>query len=137
MSFSFHFKFLFSFLSNYADDNTLYIFRYNMKKIKDNLRISFDTVHQWLFIFIYMVNGFLLYSQTCSNDHLYKTTTRLRWPMLSPPKQILIQLLLYKMTTCLTQPATTFLSPKWKKTLSKTTTKKLYLAKKWETNRQQ
>ena len=137
MSFSFHFKFLFTFLSNYADDNTLYIFRYNMKKIKDNLRISFDTVHQWLFIFIYMVNGFLLYSQTCSNDHLYKTTTRLRWPMLSPPKQILIQLLLYKTTTCLTQPATTFLSPKWKKTLSKTTTKKLYLAKKWETNRQQ
>ena len=25
------------------------------------------------------------YSQTCSNDHLYKTTTCLRWPMLSSP----------------------------------------------------
>ena len=49
-----------------------------------------------------------IYSQTCSNDHLYKTTTRLRRPMLSPPKQIPIQLLLYKTTTCLTRPATIF-----------------------------
>ena len=48
------------------------------------------------------------YSQTSSNDHLCKTTTRLRRPMLSPPKQIPIQLLLYKTTTCLTRPATTF-----------------------------
>ena len=29
-------------------------------------------------------------SQTCSNDHPCKTTTRLRWPMLSPLKQILV-----------------------------------------------
>ena len=28
------------------------------------------------------------YSQTCSNEHLCKMTTRLRQPMLSPPKQI-------------------------------------------------
>ena len=33
-------------LSNYADDNTLYTFGDNLKKIKDNLRSSFDTVHQ-------------------------------------------------------------------------------------------
>ena len=33
-------------LSNYADDNTLYTFGDNLKKIKDNLRNSFDTVHQ-------------------------------------------------------------------------------------------
>ena len=33
-------------LSNYADDNTLYTFGDNLKKIKDNLRGSFDTVHQ-------------------------------------------------------------------------------------------
>ena len=36
-------------LSNYADDNTLYTFRDNLKKIKDNLRNSFDTVHQWFY----------------------------------------------------------------------------------------
>ena len=30
------------------------------------------------------------YNQTCSNDHLYKTTTHLKRPMLSPPKQISI-----------------------------------------------
>ena len=63
------------------------------------------------------------YSQTCSSDNLYKTTPHLRRPTLSPPKQIPIQLYLYKTTTCLTRPATTFLSPKWKKSLSKTTTK--------------
>ena len=33
-------------LSNYADDNILYIFGDNLKKIKDNLRNSCDTVHQ-------------------------------------------------------------------------------------------
>ena len=36
-------------LSNYADDNTLYTFGDNLKKIKDNLRSSFDTVHQWFY----------------------------------------------------------------------------------------
>ena len=36
-------------LSNYADDNTLYTFRDNLKKIKDNLRNSFDMVHQWFY----------------------------------------------------------------------------------------
>ena len=63
------------------------------------------------------------YIQTCSNDHLCKVTTRLRRPRLSSSKQIPVQSLLCKMTTCLTRPATTFLSPKWKKSLSKTTTK--------------
>ena len=48
------------------------------------------------------------YSQTCSNDHLCKTTIRLRRPMLSPPKQIPVQLLLHKTTICLTRPTTTF-----------------------------
>ena len=33
----------------------------------------------------------LRYSQTCSKYQLYKTTTSLRRPMLSPPKQIPIQ----------------------------------------------
>ena len=36
-------------LSNYADDNTLYTFGDNLKKIKDNLRNSFDAVHQWFY----------------------------------------------------------------------------------------
>ena len=46
-------------------------------------------------------------------------TTRLRWPMLSPPKQIRIQSLLYKTTTCLMQPATTFFVSQTKKTCLK------------------
>ena len=75
--------------------------------------------------------------QTCSNDHLCKTSTRRRRPMLSPPEQIPIQWLLYKTTTCLTRPATTFfLSTKWKRP-SKTTTNKLYPAKKCERNKEQ
>ena len=73
-----------------------------------------------------------IYSQTCSNDHLYKMTTCLRRPMLSLPKQISIQSLLYKMTTCLTRPGTNFFVPQIKKTLSKTTTAKLYPVEKWE-----
>ena len=36
-------------LSNYVDDNTLYTFGDNLKKIKNNLRNSFDTVHQWFY----------------------------------------------------------------------------------------
>ena len=74
------------------------------------------------------------YSQTCSNDHLYKTTTCLRQPILRPPKQIPIQSLLYKTTTSLMQPATIFFVWQMKKNLSKTTTTKLYPARKWKTN---
>ena len=37
-----------------------------------------------------------------------------RRPILSLSKQIPLQLLLYKTTTCLTRPATFILSPKWK-----------------------
>ena len=70
----------------------------------------------------------------CSNDHLYKTTTRLRRPMLGPPNQIPIQPLMYKTTTCLTRPTTSFFCFTNEKNLSKTTTTKLYPAKKWETN---
>ena len=40
--------------------------------------------------------------------------------------------LLYKTTTCLTRPATTFFDSQMKKTLSKTTTTKLYPAKECE-----
>ena len=60
-----------------------------------------------------------LYSQTCLNDHLHKTNTRLRRPGLSLPKEIPIQLLLYKTTTCLTRPATTFFVSQVKKTCLK------------------
>ena len=36
-------------LSNYTDDNTLCTFGDNLKKNKDNLSSSFDTVHQWFY----------------------------------------------------------------------------------------
>ena len=49
---------------------------------------------------------------------LCKTTSFLRQPMLSPLKKIPIQSLLQKTTTCLTRPATTFVSH-MKKNLSK------------------
>ena len=49
--------------------------------------------------------------------------------MLSPPKQIPIQSLLYKLTAYLMQTATTFFDFQMKKSLSKTTTTKLYPAK--------
>ena len=42
-------------------------------------------------------------------------TTRLRWPALSPPKPIAMQSFLFKITTCLMQPATIFTDPKMKK----------------------
>ena len=61
-------------------------------------------------------------------------TTRLRRPKLSLHKQIPIQLLLYKTTTCIARPGTTFFVSQMKKKLSKATTKKIYQAKKWETN---
>ena len=44
-----------------------------------------------------------------------QSTNSVRGPMLSLPKWILVQSLLYKTTTCLTRPSTIFLSPKWKK----------------------
>ena len=74
------------------------------------------------------------YSQACSNDHLYKTTTRIRRTMLSTPKQTAIQSLLYRATSCLTRPSTTIFVSQMKKNLSKTTTTKFYPGKKWETN---
>ena len=52
--------------------------------------------------------------------------------MLSLPKPFPIQSLLYKTTTCLTQSATNSFVPQKEKKLSKTTTEKLYPAKKWE-----
>ena len=51
----------------------------------------------------------------------FKITTRLRRPMLRQPKQISIQSLVYKTSTCLTPSTTTFVS-QMKKNLSKTTT---------------
>ena len=65
---------------------------------------------------LYLWNNFLW---MLLQSNLFKKTTRLRGPILVLPKQIPIQLLLYKTTTCLTRPATTFLSPKWKKTCLK------------------
>ena len=63
-----------------------------------------------------------------------ETTTSIKRPMLSPPKPIPIQSLLYKTTTYLTLPATTFFVPqiKKKKNQSKTAIAQLYPAEKWE-----
>ena len=72
------------------------------------------------------------YGQNYLHDHLYKTITCLRQPMLSLPIPIPIQLLLHKTTTYLKQPATTFLVTQMKKTCLKQTTAKLYPKKKWE-----
>ena len=43
---------------------------------------------------VYYFSNILCYSQICSKDHLYKTTTRLMRPMLFPLKQISMQSLL-------------------------------------------
>ena len=68
---------------------------------------------------LYYFSNILCYIQTCSNDHLKKTTTRLRRLMLSLAKQNPIELLLYRTTTCLTRPAPTFLVSQMKKTCIK------------------
>ena len=94
------------------------------------LAMLLDTLHVTYIIYI-------IYSQTCSNNNLYKMTTHLRQPTLSLTKQIPIQMLLYKTTTCLMQPATPYLVSQIKKKLSKTTTTKFYPAKKWEINMRQ
>ena len=59
-------------------------------------------------------------------------TSSVKLPVLSPPKQIHVQLLLYKTTACLMRTATTFFDFQMKKSLSKTTTTKLYAAKECE-----
>ena len=59
------------------------------------------------------------YSQTCSNNHIWKTTTGLRRLIVGLPKQIPIQLWQYKMTNCLMQPATTYFVPQMEKTCLK------------------
>ena len=70
-------------------------------------------------------------SQTCSNRDLCKMITCLRRPILSLPRQIVIQLLLYKTTTCLMRPL--FFVSQRKNSPSKTTIKRLYPAKKCDT----
>ena len=84
------------------------------------------------------LHGWCMYSQICSNDHLYKMkATCLRQSMLIPPKTIPIQSLLFKTTNCLTRPATTFFVSQMKKNLSKATFTKLYPVKRWEANARQ
>ena len=73
----------------------------NLKHIQ-----SITTVKQ-----IFQFRLYAIYSQACLDDHLCKTTTRLRRPMLSTPEPIPIQSLVYKTTTYLTPLATTFFCP--------------------------
>ena len=98
--------------------------------LSENVDIDMSSYWKKEYIFHHLLS---YYSQTCWNDYLCKMTTCLRRPVLSPLKQIPIQLLLYKMIICLTWPATTFFVSQMKKALSKMTTTKFYPAKKWET----
>ena len=75
-------------------------------------------------MFVIVINK---YSQTCLCDHIYKATTCLIRPVLSSPKQILIQSSLYKTVTCLMRPATTFFVSQMKKICPKKTNPKLSL----------
>ena len=77
------------------------------------------------------------YSQTCSNDYLCKTTTCLRRPMLSLPKQIPVQSLLCKTTTCLTRPVTTFFVFQMKKASLKQPLKTLSSEGTWNKHKEQ
>ena len=43
----------------------------------------------WFSFTYFAYSHMTIYSQTCLNNHLYKTITHLRRPMLSLPKQIL------------------------------------------------
>ena len=66
---------------------------------------------------LHYFSNVLCYSQTCSNNHIYKTATRLGRLTLNPPWQIPIQSLLYKTTTCQppTGPAIIYLFSQMKK----------------------
>ena len=74
----------------------------------------FEVQSKWNFIWTTCFH-ISLKSQTGMNSFRLSCERTVRQAMLSLPKQIPVQLLLYKMATCLTQPATIFLSPKWKK----------------------
>ena len=66
-----------TFVSNYANDNTLYTFGDNPKKIKDNLRSSFDTVHGFTkIIWCLMQENVILYVSeiTQKTKHSYFIT---------------------------------------------------------------
>lgn len=96
--------------------------------------IDYNTLHFCFIIFELFVNCATVKSaQTITPAFTHMTATRRRPSTLFPPKPIPIKLFLCKTTNCLTRPATTFLYPKWKKNLLKTTTTNIYLAKKWKT----
>ena len=62
-------------LSDYADDNTLYTFGDNLKKIKYNLQNSFDTAHQWFYENYTLLNSakclFFCLKNNTENEHSY------------------------------------------------------------------
>ena len=60
-------------LSNYANDNTLYTFGDNLKKNKDNLRNSFDTVHQWFYKNYMVLNAGKCHFMSLRNNTENKT----------------------------------------------------------------
>ena len=60
-------------LSNYANGNTLYTFGDNLKKNKDNLRNSFDTVHQWFYKNYMVLNAGKCHFMSLRNNTENKT----------------------------------------------------------------
>ena len=60
-------------LSNYADDNTFNTFGDNLKKNKDNLWSSFDTVHQWFYKNYMVLNAGKCHFMSLRNNTENKT----------------------------------------------------------------
>ena len=82
--------------------------RFNIMVLQMFSYFSFMSSQSTQHTFFCFENSCCFHSQACSNHRLCKRTTCLRWPLLSPLKQIPIWLLLYNMITCLTQPVATF-----------------------------
>ena len=64
-------------LSNYSDGNTLYTYRDNLKKIKDNLRNSFDIPYQRFYKNYMVLNAGKCYFMCLGNNtkHSYSITS--------------------------------------------------------------
>ena len=94
-------------LMNLVNSDIIFLSQMTLLRWLTFLHGSLTAILQSCFFGFISVFWCLLYSQTCSNNHLYKTTNCLRQPMLHPSKKIPIQSLLYETTTCLKPTVTT------------------------------
>ena len=60
-------------VNNYADVNTLYTFGDKLEKIKNNLRNSFDTVHQWFYENYMVLNAGKCHLMCLGNNKKHET----------------------------------------------------------------